>query len=176
MSIEFRDGALPLSSKCAYDFRADTAFCLVIGFDKLKGADGGKPYALMIGDTVLVRDGDAEVLTPMPKAWDEINFTFRDDDDDNEEEEKMKDEKLQKLLASQAGGRQQRRGDADGEGKKKTLVELTKYADEEAKTRLLKHSDEVGFGVSCPLIVPACTALSCRIPFPIHRFGVRLSA
>lgn len=139
MSTEFRDGSLPLNSKCPFAFRPNSAFNLSIGFDGLKG-DAGTPYALFIADTVLIRDGPPEVLTPMSTEWNEINFTFKDDDDETEDVDKQV--KVQQLLAA-AGGRQ-RRGDADDEGKRKTNAELTKYADEEAKARLLQQSDEVG--------------------------------
>jgi nucleosome binding factor SPN SPT16 subunit len=202
IGIEFKDAALPLNAKCHHKFRANTAFNLAIGFDGLKGP-GGKVYALFVADTVLVREEAADVLTPMSKAWDDINFTFKEDDDDEGAclsllrrcvcvcvcvvcvcvcvcvcvdgwagvsgrvwvveltllpsdslctrsrsragaEDKAKDERLAKLLALQTGGRMRRTEEvkADDDSKRKNLQELTRAADEEAKARLLQHTDK----------------------------------
>ena len=72
MGIEFRESAFLITGKTEAIARKGMLFNVCVGFSDLKksssGDSAGKTYALFIGDTVVVKDGEpATLLTQLKK-------------------------------------------------------------------------------------------------------------
>ncbi|XP_052232881.1 FACT complex subunit SPT16-like isoform X1 [Dreissena polymorpha] len=97
MGLEFREGALLITSMSDVVAKKGMTFNVNVGFSDLANKESkdaaGKTYALFIGDTVLVNeDSPASVLTNSKKRWKHVGIFLKDEDEveeeDNEEEEK----------------------------------------------------------------------------------------
>jgi len=93
MGLEFRESALSLNNKNQKVAQAGMVFNLCIGFHNLetKGKvkdTKGKIYSMMLADTVIVTDGEAERPTKAcPSKWTDVAY-FLEDDEEEEEERK----------------------------------------------------------------------------------------
>lgn len=89
--VEFRESTLSITAKTAVVAKKGMVFTVNIGFAGLqkKGADDKvENYALFLGDTVVVNEGQAcTVLTSNKKKLKNIAIVLKDDDDEDEEEE-----------------------------------------------------------------------------------------
>ena len=150
MTYEFKESSLPISEKCKVDYEENMVFNLSLGFEKIKGQDGAL-YAVMLGDTVLIKPTAAEVLTPAAKAAKDITFEFKDEDEEVEEDLREQQEQQRKVAAIQTkfeeGGRRKKatdtdQGDGSKEDKSKKLQELEAKTHEQMKKRLLKQVDD----------------------------------
>ena len=67
MGIEFRESYLSLTSKNTRKFEPGMVFNLTVGFQNLEIPDESDPkkkvYSLLLGDTVVIEEGAAKVLT-----------------------------------------------------------------------------------------------------------------
>lgn len=93
MGIEFRESSLVIGPKTTLKAIKNQIYNVNIGFSGLKNSEGkdkeSKEYALFIGDTVVVNDGQpATVLTSSSKKkLKNVGVFLKEDDDDDEEEE-----------------------------------------------------------------------------------------
>lgn len=67
MGIEFREGSLLIGPKCTATLQKGMAFNVNVGFSDLKNDaatdDGGKKYALFLGDTVIINEVNSDILS-----------------------------------------------------------------------------------------------------------------
>lgn len=147
MTYEFKESSLPIAEKCKVKYEENMVFNLSLGFEKIKDQDG-KLYAVMLGDTVLIKPTAAEVLTPAAKAAKDITFEFKDEEEEEQEDLRVKQEQERALAAVQTeGGRRKKTTDTDQseaskEDKTKKLQELEAKTHEQMKKRLLKQVDD----------------------------------
>uniref|UniRef100_A0A1I7TTK9 FACT complex subunit n=1 Tax=Caenorhabditis tropicalis TaxID=1561998 RepID=A0A1I7TTK9_9PELO len=142
--IEFRESRLSISAKCEETVQAGMAFIVYIGVDNIpnkKKGEKGKPAAIAISDTVLVKEeGENEVLTEKAKSRLKSNL-IRFKDQENEEAETDKDKK--KLLGrgqrSVVLNDQTRNKTTNEELRKEHQKELGKRLNVEARARLSKQ-------------------------------------
>nr|XP_027230810.1 FACT complex subunit spt16-like isoform X1 [Penaeus vannamei] len=98
MGIEFRESSLLVGPKTTSAARKGQVYNVNLGFSDLTNSEAkdseGKKYALFIGDTVVVNEGQpATVLTASSKKkLKNIGVFLKDDDDDGEEEEDEKED------------------------------------------------------------------------------------
>lgn len=76
IGLDFKDPSLLLNSTNSRLIRSGMVFNLCVGFDKMNtsGASRGKPYALLIADTVLVGTREAEVLTTADRVYRDVSY------------------------------------------------------------------------------------------------------
>jgi len=87
IGLEFRETEMLLNARNNTVLRAGMTFNLCVGFENLattgvpKGdKDGGKLFAMMLADTVVVRpEGSAEPLTNCARKYDEVSYSIGDD-------------------------------------------------------------------------------------------------
>ncbi|GBG67251.1 hypothetical protein CBR_g88540 [Chara braunii] len=90
IGIEFRESALALSPKNERTVKPGMVFNVALGLQKLANPGGKdaktKEYSLLLSDTVVVREKDAEVATAScTKEFSDIAYSFKDDDEEDEE-------------------------------------------------------------------------------------------
>ncbi|KAK7862745.1 hypothetical protein R5R35_002513 [Gryllus longicercus] len=95
MGIEFRESSLVIGPKSAAIAKKGMVFNLNVGLSGLTNKDAqekeGKTYALFIGDTVLVNEGQpCTILTPSKKKIKNIGIFLKDEEEEEEEEEEEK--------------------------------------------------------------------------------------
>ncbi|KAH3774177.1 hypothetical protein DPMN_175551, partial [Dreissena polymorpha] len=134
MGLEFREGALLITSKSDVVAKKGMTFNVNVGFSDLANKESkdaaGKTYALFIGDTVLVNeDSPASVLTNSKKRWKHVGIFLKDEDEveeeDNEEEEK---EAAPEML---------------GRGRRNAVLENRTRPDATTEEKRLKHQKEL---------------------------------
>ncbi|XP_022082378.1 FACT complex subunit SPT16-like [Acanthaster planci] len=151
MGIEFREGSMLINSKSEAVAKKGMIFNINVGFSNLQNSEakdnGGKNYALFVGDTVLVQEeGPAVLLTPMKKRIKHIGIFLKGDDEDEDEDLEDAKQKQEELL-----GRGMRRAvlesklrtDMTAEEKRKERQrELREEMNREALDRLKQVKEE----------------------------------
>lgn len=151
MGIEFKENSLIIGPKTTLEAKKGMTFNLNLGFSSLQNKDSsekeGKTYALFIGDTVLVNDGQpASILTSSKKKIKNIGIFLKDDDDSEAEEN---DEEKENTPKPEILGRGKRTAVLDSklrtehsteEKRKEHQKELAAQLNEKAKERLAKQS------------------------------------
>lgn len=151
MGIEFRESSLVIGPKTTIPAKKNMIFNLNLGLSNLQNKEAsdkeGKVYALFIGDTILVNDGQcATIITGSKKKIKNIGIFLKDEEeeDDEGEEEKVNARTKQEIL-----GRGKRtaviesklRSEQSAEEKRKLhQKELAVQLNEKAKERLAKQS------------------------------------
>nr|CAI5822103.1 unnamed protein product [Callosobruchus analis] len=150
MGIEFKESSLMIGPKTTALAKKGMVFNLNIGFSNLENKEAsdkeGKVYALFIGDTVMVNDGQpASILTVSKKKMKNIGIFLKDDSEEEEnDEEKENTPKTTEVL-----GRGKRSAVLDSklrtehsteEKRKEHQKELALQLNEKAKERLAKQS------------------------------------
>ncbi|XP_057672853.1 FACT complex subunit spt16 [Diorhabda carinulata] len=149
MGIEFKENSLIIGPKTTVDAKKGMVFNLNIGFSNLENKEAsekeGKTYALFIGDTVLVNDGQpATALTISKKKMKNIGIFLKDDSDGEENDEEKENTPKTEIL-----GRGKRTAVLDSklrtehsteEKRKEHQKELAAQLNEKAKERLAKQS------------------------------------
>uniref|UniRef100_A0AAU7BN93 FACT complex subunit n=1 Tax=Henosepilachna vigintioctopunctata TaxID=420089 RepID=A0AAU7BN93_9CUCU len=150
MGIEFKEGSLMIASKTTAIAQKGMVFNLNIGLSNLEHKDAtdkeGKIYALYIGDTVLVNEGQpATTLTISKKKMKNIGIFLKDDSEEEDNEEEKKNAPKDEIL----GGRSKRTAVLESklrtehtseEKRKEHQKELAILLNEKAKERLAKQS------------------------------------
>ncbi|XP_018564302.1 FACT complex subunit spt16 [Anoplophora glabripennis] len=147
--IEFRESSLMIGPKTTVVAKKGMVFNLNMGFSNLQNKEAsdreGKIYALFIGDTVMVNDGQpATVLTISKKKIKNIGIFLKD-----ESEEEENDEEKENTPKTEVLGRGKRSAVLDSklrtehsteEKRKEHQKELATLLNEKAKERLAKQS------------------------------------
>ncbi|XP_019874248.1 FACT complex subunit spt16 [Aethina tumida] len=150
MGIEFKESSLMITSKTTVVLKKGMIFNVNIGFSNLKNKEASEKeaetYALFIGDTVMVNDGQpATVLTVSKKKMKNIGIFLKDDTDDEDAD----DEKENAPKQSEILGRGKRTAVLESklrtehtseEKRKEHQKELAAALNEKAKERLAKQS------------------------------------
>lgn len=152
MGIEFKESSLIIGPKTTAVAKKGMIFNVNIGFNNLKNNDAtdkeGKVYALFIGDTVMVNDGQpATLLTASKKKIKNIGIFLKEDSDDEEEEENnegktnsSKPEILGRGKRTAVIESKLRSEHTSEEKRKEHQKELAQLLNEKAKERLAKQS------------------------------------
>ncbi|CAI2302535.1 unnamed protein product [Caenorhabditis sp. 36 PRJEB53466] len=150
--IEFRESRLAISAKCEEEVKAGMVFIVYIGCDNItnKNSKGekGKPAAIAISDTVLVKeDGENELLTEKAKSRLKSNvIRFKDEAQGRDaEKENEKNRMLGRGQRSVVLNDQTRNKTTNEEKRKERQKELGRLVNEAAQARLSKQdggSDE----------------------------------
>jgi len=156
MGIEFRESSMVIGPKTNLKAVKNQVYNVNIGFSGMKNSEGkdkeSKEYALFVGDTVVVNDGQpATVLTSSSKKKLKNVGVFLKEDDDEEEEEEEEENKEQEVLGR---GRRTaivesklRGGASEGSTEEKRRLhqkELAMAMNEAAKDRLAKMKGKGG--------------------------------
>ncbi|XP_041375424.1 FACT complex subunit SPT16-like [Gigantopelta aegis] len=152
MGVEFREGSLLISGKTNVPAKKGMIFNLNVGFSDLENKaakdPSGKKYALFIGDTVLVNDGNqATLMTNTKKRIKHIGIFLKDEDEEDEEEEE--EETKEEVLGRGARRAQmldsRTRTEASAEEKRSVHQrELAHRINEEARERLKGQKSDTG--------------------------------
>lgn len=141
MTYEFKESALTLNEKCPATFESNMVFNLAVGFENV----GEDKYAVLIADTILIKDDEPMILTNAAKLETDVTFDFKDDEDDEDEKEAERLKAAQEKLA-ESSGRRAKKSDtgnkSNSENKAKQLEGIQQKAHEEMKKRLLKQQDD----------------------------------
>lgn len=149
MGIEFRESSLIIGPKTSAVAKKGMVFNLNLGFNNLQNPEAsdkeGKVYALFIGDTVLVNEGNAaSLLTSSKKKIKNVGIFLKDDSEEEEEDDEKENAPKPEIL-----GRGKRtaviesklRSEHPSEDKRKEhQKELAIMLNEKAKERLAKQS------------------------------------
>lgn len=155
MGIEFRESSLVIGPKTSLKATKNQIYNVNIGFSGLKNSEGkdkeSKEYALFIGDTVVVNDGQpATVLTSSSKKKLKNVGVFLKEDDDDEEEEEAEPEKEELLGRGRRTAivesklRGQSNESSTEEKRRAHQKELAMAMNEAAKERLAKMKGKGG--------------------------------
>lgn len=152
MGIEFRESSMTIAPKTSLVAKKGSVFNVNVGFSGLTNKEAsdkeGKTYALFIGDTVVVNDGQpATVLTNSKKKMKNVSIFLRDenDEEDDEVDKNDDDDKPQQIL-----GRGRRtavldsklRTDSSSEEKRKQhQKELAQALNEAARARMAQQGE-----------------------------------
>lgn len=149
MGIEFKESSLMIGPKNTSLAKKGMVFNLNIGLSNLENKEAsdkeGKMYALFIGDTVIVNDGQpTTVLTISKKKMKNIGIFLKedsdDDDGDEEKENTPKTEVLGRGKRSAVLESKLRSEHSTEEKRKEHQKELAVRLNEKAKERLAKQS------------------------------------
>lgn len=154
MGIEFKDSTLMIGPKTTALLKKGMVFNLNIGLSNLPNKDAsdkeGKTYALFIGDTVMVNEGQpATILTNSKKKMKNIGIFLKDDSEEEENDEEKENTPKPEVLA----GRSRRTAVLESklrtehtseEKRKEHQRELALQLNEKAKERLAKQSGAKG--------------------------------
>lgn len=149
MGIEFKESSLMISQKTTAIAKKGMVFNVNIGLANLQNKDAtdkeGKLYALYIGDTVMVNEGQpASVLTASKKKIKNVGIFLKDESEEEENDEEKENAPKPEIL-----GRGKRtaviesklRSEHPSEEKRKEhQKELALLLNEKAKERLAKQS------------------------------------
>lgn len=150
MGIEFRESSMVITSKTSVTAKKGMVFNINVGFSglekKVQGSEKPEIYALFIGDTVVVNDGQsATVLTNNKKKLKNIAVTLKDEDEEEEEEEAEPAVREEQLMGR--GGRRTaildsklRTEQSAEEKRKRHQKELAETLNREAKARLAEQT------------------------------------
>ncbi|CAG7817942.1 unnamed protein product [Allacma fusca] len=146
LGIEFREGSYVIGPKCTSVLAKGMTVNVNVGFSDLKNEsatdDGGKKYALFIGDTVVVNEsGPATQLIPTKKKLKSIAIFLKEDDE--EEDEKENEPETNEILGR---GRRNaildsklRQEHSNEEKRKQQQKELANHLNEAARKRLAQQ-------------------------------------
>lgn len=149
MGIEFKESSLIIAQKTTAVAKKSMVFNVNVGFQNLQNKDAadkeGKTYALFIGDTVVVNEGQsATILTNSKKQMKNIGIFLKDesDEDDNDEEKENtpKTEILGRGKRTAVLDSKLRTEHTSEEKRKEHQKELAAALNEKAKERLAKQS------------------------------------
>jgi nucleosome binding factor SPN SPT16 subunit len=149
MGIEFKESSLIIGPKTTLPAKKGMVFNVNMGFSNLQNKDAsdkeGKTYALFIGDTVMVNEGQpATVLTISKKKIKNIGIFLKDesDDDDNDDEKENapKPEILGRGKRTAVLESKLRTEHTSEEKRKEHQKELASQLNDKAKERLAKQS------------------------------------
>ncbi|EFA04061.1 FACT complex subunit spt16 [Tribolium castaneum] len=147
--IEFKESSLMIGPKTTLPAKKGMVFNVNMGFSNLENKDAtdkeGKTYALFIGDTVMVNEGQpASVLTMSKKKIKNIGIFLKDesDDEDNDDEKENapKPEILGRGKRTAVLESKLRTEHTSEEKRKEHQKELASMLNEKAKERLAKQS------------------------------------
>lgn len=82
IGLEFKENVIAITGKCERVIEAGMVFCAIIGLNNLTTAKG-KQYAIMVADTVVVKDqdGNNEVVTKgISKKFDDISYSLQENE------------------------------------------------------------------------------------------------
>ncbi|ROT64052.1 putative FACT complex subunit spt16 isoform X2 [Penaeus vannamei] len=133
MGIEFRESSLLVGPKTTSAARKGQVYNVNLGFSDLTNSEAkdseGKKYALFIGDTVVVNEGQpATVLTASSKKkLKNIGVFLKDDDDDGEEEEDEKEDTSELL----------------GRGKRTAILDSKLRSEQSMEEKRRQHQKEL---------------------------------
>ncbi|KAL6266265.1 hypothetical protein P5V15_003125 [Pogonomyrmex californicus] len=149
MGIEFKESSLLLGPKIHAITKKGMVFNVNVGLANLTNPDAtdkeGKTYALFIGDTVIVNEGQpATILTPSKKKVKNIGIYVKDDEDEEEEgsgkENEPKPEILGRGKRTAVIESKLRTEHSSEEKRKQHQKELAQQLNEVAKARLAQQS------------------------------------
>ncbi|XP_068904164.1 FACT complex subunit spt16 isoform X2 [Tenebrio molitor] len=149
MGIEFKESSLIIGPKTTLPAKKGMVFNVNMGFSNLQNKDAsdkeGKTYALFIGDTVMVNEGQpATVLTISKKKIKNIGIFLKDesDDEDNDDEKENapKPEILGRGKRTAVLESKLRTEHTSEEKRKEHQKELASQLNDKAKERLAKQS------------------------------------
>ncbi|KAK2578648.1 hypothetical protein KPH14_012137 [Odynerus spinipes] len=149
MGIEFRESSLLLGPKTHALAKKGMVFNINVGLANLSNPDAtekeGKTYALFIGDTVMVNEGQpAAILTPSKKKVKNIGIYVKDDEEEEEEgsgkENEPKPEILGRGKRTAVIESKLRTEHSSEEKRKQHQKELAQQLNEIAKARLAQQS------------------------------------
>ncbi|XP_047357089.1 FACT complex subunit spt16 isoform X1 [Vespa velutina] len=149
MGIEFRESSLLLGPKTHALAKKGMVFNINVGLGNLSNLDAtekeGKIYALFIGDTVMVNEGQpATNLTPSKKKVKNIGIYVKDDEEEEEEgsgkENEHKPEILGRGKRTAVIESKLRTEHSSEEKRKQHQKELAQQLNEVAKARLAQQS------------------------------------
>ncbi|XP_076296462.1 FACT complex subunit spt16-like isoform X3 [Lasioglossum baleicum] len=149
MGIEFRESSLLIGPKTHAVVKKGMVFNVNVGLSNLVNTEAsekeGKMYALFIGDTVMVNDGQpATNLTPSKKKLKNVGIFVRDEEDDEEEgsgkENEPKPEILGRGKRTAVIESKLRTEHSSEEKRKQHQKELAQQLNELAKARLAQQS------------------------------------
>ncbi|XP_018348110.1 PREDICTED: FACT complex subunit spt16 isoform X3 [Trachymyrmex septentrionalis] len=149
MGIEFKESSLLLGPKIHAIAKKGMVFNVNVGLSNLTNPDAtdkeGKTYALFIGDTVIVNEGQpASNLTPSKKKVKNIGIYVKDDEDEEEEgsgkENEPKPEILGRGKRTAVIESKLRTEHSSEEKRKQHQKELAQQLNEIAKARLAQQS------------------------------------
>ncbi|XP_012262987.2 FACT complex subunit spt16 isoform X2 [Athalia rosae] len=149
MGIEFRESSLLLGPKTTSIAKKGMVFNVNVGFSNLANPEAtekeGKVYALFIGDTVMVNEGQpATILTPSKKKVKNVGIYLKDDEEEEEEESGKENTPKPEILGR--GKRtaviesKLRTEHSSEEKRKQHQKELAQQLNEVAKARLAQQS------------------------------------
>ncbi|XP_043281320.1 FACT complex subunit spt16 isoform X2 [Venturia canescens] len=150
MGIEFRESSLLVGPKTHAILKKGMVFNINVGLANLTNPDAsdreGKTYALFIGDTVMVNEGQpATNLTPSKKKIKNVGIYLKDDEEEEEEEgsgkeNEAKPEILGRGKRSAVIESKLRTEHSSEEKRKQHQKELAQQLNEIAKARLAQQS------------------------------------
>ncbi|XP_052830934.1 FACT complex subunit SPT16 [Octopus bimaculoides] len=141
--IEFREGSMLITSKTGITAKKGMVFNISVGFSDLP--NGNSTTALFIGDTVMVNEGPATLLTTLKKKIKHIGIFLKEEDEEEEEEEQDQEPILLGRGQRNAILDSRTRTDMTAEEKRQNhQKELSQKINEEARERLkgMKQSGE----------------------------------
>ncbi|XP_046740130.1 FACT complex subunit spt16 isoform X2 [Diprion similis] len=133
MGIEFRESSLLLAPKTNSLAKKGMVFNINIGLSNLANPDAtekeGKIYALFLGDTVMVNEGQpATVLTPSKKKVKNIGIYLKDDEEEEEEESGKENTPKPEIL---------------GRGKRTAVIESKLRTEHSSEEKRKQHQKEL---------------------------------
>ncbi|KAL1500922.1 hypothetical protein ABEB36_006341 [Hypothenemus hampei] len=154
MGIEFKESSLMIGPKSTSVLKKNMVFNLNVGLSNLPNREAsdkeGKIYALFIGDTVLVNEGQpASVLTNSKKRVKNIGIFLKEDSEEEENDEEKENAPKPEVLGSRARRTavlesKLRTEHTSEEKRKEHQRELALQLNEKAKERLAKQSGAKG--------------------------------
>ncbi|XP_035220236.1 FACT complex subunit SPT16-like [Stegodyphus dumicola] len=148
MGIEFRESTLAITAKTTAVAKKGMVFSINVGFSGLEKnkAEDKTPeiYALFIGDTVLVNEGQpCTILTTNKKKLKNIAIVLKDDDEEEEEEEiepAVQEETLVRGRRTAILDSKLRTEQSAEEKRKQHQKELAEQLNKEARARLAEST------------------------------------
>ncbi|CAH0557604.1 unnamed protein product [Brassicogethes aeneus] len=150
MGIEFKESSLILTGKTTAVLKKGMVFNVNLGFSNLKNKDSSDKqsatYALFLGDTVIVNEGQpATVLTVSKKKIKNIGIFLKDDSEEEENDDEKENTPKPEMLSGRAKRtavleNKLRTEHTSEEKRKEHQKELAQLLNEKAKERLAKQS------------------------------------
>eukprot|EP00184_Porphyridium_aerugineum_P003665 CAMPEP_0184695142 /NCGR_PEP_ID=MMETSP0313-20130426/2869_1 /TAXON_ID=2792 /ORGANISM="Porphyridium aerugineum, Strain SAG 1380-2" /LENGTH=1035 /DNA_ID=CAMNT_0027153545 /DNA_START=141 /DNA_END=3248 /DNA_ORIENTATION=- len=141
MGIEFREGLYLLNAKTTKKIEKGMCFNLSLGFQGLNDEKMGN-YALLVADTVLVTEGQPEILTShVKKVFKSIAYNTRDENEEEEEEEEAESNRAARNDRRKAMEGMEK---ADEKRRRATAANSSAGITSEELERRKKHQEELG--------------------------------
>ncbi|KAK0174573.1 hypothetical protein PV327_010331 [Microctonus hyperodae] len=133
MGIEFKESSLVIGPKTNVLLKKNMVFNVNVGLSNLINKEAtdkeGKTYALFIGDTVIVNDGQpATVLTTSKKKVKNIGIYLKDEEEDEEEESGKENTPKPEIL---------------GRGKRTAVIESKLRTEHSSEEKRKQHQKEL---------------------------------